>query len=145
MPETEVDRRQWQLLLLSHDVLTSPDATAVVDWADRNGVGLYQLPLPAHALRPLTASGRRSRPRIAELRDELADLRAVFADVTDYLSAGYRVLGIAVRPGTTRTQAGHAWLQRVQLIAAETGIELSSWVLPGLPEAAGDEPERRAS
>lgn len=47
MPETDVDLRQWRLVLLSHEVFTGPSAAAVVDWAARQEVGLYQLPLPA--------------------------------------------------------------------------------------------------
>ncbi|MCW5951902.1 MAG: hypothetical protein KIT69_06565 [Propionibacteriaceae bacterium] len=149
MPETDVDRRQWRLLLLGHDVLTTADAVTVVNWADRHGVGLYQLPLPAHALRPKTASGHRSRPRIAELRDELAGLHAVFTDIADYAGAGYQILGVAITAATDRTKAGHAWLQRVQLIAAETaGLELTTWVVPSLPEAGVGgiaRPQRQAS
>lgn len=144
MPETEVDRRQWRLLLLSHDILTSDHAADVVDWADRSGVGLYQLPLPAHALRPLTAGGRRSRPRVAELREELADLRAAFADVADYLTAGYQVLGLAVTAAAARGQAGQTWLHHVRLAAETVGVELASWVLPELPPVLA-EPGRRAS
>lgn len=149
MPETDLDRRQWRLLLLGHDVLTTADAVTVVDWADRHGVGLFQLPLPAHALRPLTAAGHRSRPRIAELRDELADLHAVFTEIADYAGAGYQILGVAITAAADRTKTGHAWLQRVQLIAAQTaGLELATWVLPSLPEVAPSPvpaPARQAS
>lgn len=135
MPETEVDLRRWRILLLSHDVFTTPQAGPVVDWAARHDAGLYQLPLPAHALRPRTPAGRSIPPRVAELREEEAQLGAVFADIASYLSAGYHLLGLAITATTTRTAAGRAWLQRVRRLAAETtGQELTTWVLPALPE-----------
>ena len=117
MPETDVDLRQWRLVLLSHEVFTGPSAAAVVDWAARQEVGLYQLPLPAHALRPRTASGRLSRPTVADLAFEQKELEAVFADLASYLAAGYQVLGLIVTSDLTRTKAGRNWLTRVQNLA----------------------------
>jgi hypothetical protein len=131
MPETDVDLRQWRLVLLSHEVFTGPSAAAVVDWAARQEVGLYQLPLPAHALRPRTASGRLSRPTVADLAFEQKELEAVFADLASYLAAGYQVLGLIVTGDLTRTKAGRAWLTRVQDLADE---KLPTWLLPDLPE-----------
>ena len=131
MPETDVDLRQWRLVLLSHEVFTGSLAAAVVDWAARQNVGLYQLPLPAHALRPRTASGRLSRPTVADLAFEQKELEAVFADLASYLAAGYQVLGLIVTSDLTRTKAGRNWLTRVQDLADE---KLPTWLLPDLPE-----------
>ena len=135
MPETDTDLRQWRLVLLSHEVFTGPWASTVVDWAARQEVGLYQLPLPAHALRPRAASGRLTRPTAAELRSEQAELEAVFTDLASYLGAGYQVLGLLATDDLTRTKMGRSWLTRVQELAAgTTGSELPTWVLPELPE-----------
>ena len=92
-------------------------------------------PLPAaaarHALRPRTASGRLSRPTVADLAFEQKELEAVFADLASYLAAGYQVLGLIVTGDLTRTKAGRAWLTRVQDLADE---KLPTWLLPDLPE-----------
>jgi hypothetical protein len=132
MPESDVDLRQWQLVLLSHEVFTGPSAAAVVDWAARQNVGLYQLPLPAHALRPRTASGRLSRPTVAELAFEQKELEAVFADLASYRSAGYQVLGLIVTSDLSRTKAGRDWLTRVQELARREFASEPNPVIPGL-------------
>ncbi len=132
MPETEVDRRGYRLLLVSHSVLATPPghrsvagvADAVVAWADSVDAGLYQLPVPAHALRPRTASGRFTRPTRSEISDEREDLRFVFGQLAVYTAAGYRLLGLVLRAEDEATQAGRAWLGQVTAVAAEQGVEV---------------------
>ncbi len=135
MPETEVDRRGHRLLLLSHGVLAGTRsgriAQSVVDWADRHQVGLYQLPLPAHVLRPRTPGGRLSRPRVEEQREEDTELETVFSQLVDYLDAGYRVIGLTVREDEVSTRVGQAWLDRVLEKARDTAaLELEVWRIP---------------
>ena len=137
MPETDVDRRGRRLLLASHGVLAGPDAAgaarALIGWAQRHGVGVYQLPLPAHALRPRTASGRLAPPRAAELRREASELGAVVAELADYVSAGYEVLGLALGPADGRTAPGRRWLARVLDAARAAGLDLPLRRLTGGP------------
>lgn len=135
MPETERDLRGYRLLLASHSLLAGPRSSLAlakdaVAWAATHGVGLYQLPLPAHALRPRQADGRLTRPRAAELRAEQHELEVVFDQLEDYLASGYRLLGVAVREEDEATAAGRAWLARVVGLALDrTGTPLPVWRL----------------
>jgi hypothetical protein len=131
MPETERDLRAHRILLVSHSILAGPRSAALarsaVDWAAGQRVGLYQLPLPAHELRPRTPSGRLARLSAADLRAEARELDAVFEQTRDYLAAGYDLLGLALLAQDTASAAGRDWLARLLRIAATHEVDLPVW------------------
>ncbi|MEA5052099.1 MAG: hypothetical protein VB093_01470 [Propionicimonas sp.] len=129
MPETDVDRRGYGIVLVSHSVLNGsivgaadPVSAAVVAWADAAGLGVYQLPVPDHLL-PAAPDGSPGEDR--------ANLEFVFGQLASYRAGGYTVAGLVLRTADERSAAGRAFVDLVLQVARDTGVDLPRlWRLP---------------
>jgi hypothetical protein len=104
------------ILLIGYGLMADGKRDAL-DWARRNGVDLYPLPVPAFVSRVPAADGRPATPQVAERLAELDALEAVFERLAERVAGGDRVLGLAIPPGFSANRSGRAWIDRVHAIA----------------------------
>lgn len=126
------DRDAGRILLLGHGLLPGPGSPAPADglaeWAEREQITLWALPVPAFLQRPSTASGEPAPPQVAERLAELDDLEAMFERVAAERGRGREVLGLAVPTELGLTRSGRAWLDRVRAIASGMArLQLAVW------------------
>ena len=127
MSETDVDRRGYRLVLTSHSVLNGRGAVRAdrgfLDWASRNGWGVYQLPEPSHRLggHDLGAEAHEAEDRVA--------LDFVFSQIRAYLDGGYELAGVVLDPEEYAGEEGRRWLRRLRSSAAATQVRLDrTWI-----------------
>lgn len=129
MPNTDVDLRQYSIVLVGHGLLnplpgpgepTTEQRRALVRWASEHGHGVYQLPAPG--IRLDADADVAARRRLA--REDAAALRFVFSQVREYLDAGYRLSAVILDAGDVRGPSGRAWRRRLEEAAASSGVDL---------------------
>ncbi|HEY0189298.1 MAG TPA: hypothetical protein VGC67_17560 [Cellulomonas sp.] len=129
MAETEIDLREYSLVLVSNRLLAPVGDSAralardLVAWAHRQGHGIVQLGAPAYRV----PGGHRSDDAALDR----AQSEFVLSQLRVYVDAGYRVAGLVLTREDLRAAAGRRWLGTLHDAAHAQGVALGpTWVVP---------------
>lgn len=115
------DQRSGRILLVGHRVLNTRTVgtrradggvavTPVVRWAQRAGVGVYQLPLPTYWTAQAGRAGSAQTTRNRNESDDAARIEFVYSQLSQYRAAGYEVpSAIAIAEDLLREDEQRWW------------------------------------